>query len=246
MLQPHIKIEKADPFCILTGNPDRVPTIASHLKDSEEIARHRGLIAMRGYTPKLSVPVTILTSGMGSGSSGIILEETYRAGGRNLFRIGSTGSLQEKSDMGIGSIFIPFAAIQDEGTSIRLLPPEVPAVAHPVLFNALSRSAEELAIPYHSGLVWSTDIYYPNDRQTFKKWIKYGATCVEMESSMMFRFCASKNYEVRAATILTSDGNLNESDSIYTGDTGESLKKFDQGVARTIKISINAIENLVK
>ena len=122
MLQPHIKVDTVDPFCILSGNPDRVPVIGSYLKDCQEVARHRGLICMKGYTPKQSIPVTILTTGMGTGSSGIILEEAFRAGAKNFIRVGSTGALQNGENMGIGSIFIPFGAIQDDGTSNKIIP----------------------------------------------------------------------------------------------------------------------------
>lgn len=244
MLQPHIKLEKVDSNCIVSGNPDRVPIIGSYLKDAEKVAEYRGLVAMKGYTPIKEIPVTILTTGMGSGSSGIVIEEAFRAGARNYFRVGSTGSMLNHDDMGIGTIFIPFGAIQDEGTSELIVPPEVPAIAHPDLYQALSTSSKEMGIPYHSGLVWTTDIYYQNDLEYFKKWIKYGATCVEMESSMLYRFCANKGYEAKGATILTSDGNLHENKSIYVGDTEKNQELFDQGVENTIKITIAAIEKL--
>lgn len=244
MLQPHIKLETVDAICIVSGNPDRVPIIGSYLKDCEKVAEYRGLVAMKGVTPEKQVPVTILTTGMGTGSSGIVLEEAFKAGARNFFRVGSTGSLLNHDDMGIGSIFIPFGAIQDEGTSSKIVPPEVPAVAHPQLYQALSSSSEELGIKYHSGLVWTTDIYYQNDPNYYKKWARYGATCVEMESSMMYKFCANKGYEAKAATILTSDGNLNEDKSIYVGDTQTNQELFNQGVENTIKITMKAIEKI--
>ncbi|MHA1912020.1 MAG: phosphorylase family protein [Candidatus Kariarchaeaceae archaeon] len=244
MLQPHIKVDAVDPFCIMSGNPDRVPVIGSHLKDCQEVARHRGLICMKGYTPKKSIPVTILTTGMGTGSSGIILEEAFRAGAKNIIRVGSTGALQNEDDMGIGSIYIPFGALQDEGTSNKIIPREVPAVAHPELFQPLCLSAETLQIPYHTGLVWTTDIYYQPDETIFKKWAAFGAICVDMESSMMMRFCASKGFSIKSATILTADGNLNKIDSIYSEDIDENKKKFELGVENTIQITISAIERL--
>ena len=67
---------------------------------------------------------------------------------------------------------------------------------------------------------------------------------MEMESSMMYRFCASKGFEVRAATILTSDGNLNDKETIYAGNLEENTRLFAQGVDNTIKITISAIESM--
>ena len=65
-----------------------------------------------------------------------------------------------------------------------------------------------------------------------------------MESSMLYRFCANKGYEAKGATILTADGNLNETKSIYVGDTKSNQELFDKGVENTIKIAIAAIDSL--
>ena len=50
-LQPHIKLKDVDKICLIAGNPDRIPVIASYLKKSEKVAEHRGLIAYKGVTP---------------------------------------------------------------------------------------------------------------------------------------------------------------------------------------------------
>jgi len=33
-LQPHIKLEEVDEICLISGNPDRVPVIASYLENA--------------------------------------------------------------------------------------------------------------------------------------------------------------------------------------------------------------------
>lgn len=240
-IQFHIKLKEVDEICLLSGNPDRVPKIAAYLKGGRKVAEYRGLVAYKGVTPDHQVPVTVLTTGMGSGSSGIILEEAYQAGARTFIRIGSTGSLQPED--GIGSIFIPHAAIRDEGTTIRQAPLELPATATPKLFQSLCNSAKKLNIDYKSGLVWTTDIYYQADKNYYKKWAKLGATCVEMESSTMFIFAALK-HNVKAATVLTSDGDLDGTSSIYSGNIEENLKKFQDKVDKTIKIVIETIDKV--
>ncbi len=241
-LQPHIKLREVDNVCFLAGNPDRIPLIASFLKDTKKVAEHRGLIAYKGVTPQTSSPVTVLTTGMGCPSTAIVIEEAYKAGGRVFIRIGSTGSLLPGKDHNIGSIYIPIAAIRDDGASLKLAPPQVPAVASPDIFQALCQAAKELEIEYHNGLVWTSDIYYNEDPKTFQKWVKFGATCVEMESSLLFTVGLMKG--LKMGTILTSDGNLNESDSIYVGSVEENSKKFENGVVNTIKCAISAVELL--
>ncbi|MHA2362412.1 MAG: nucleoside phosphorylase [Candidatus Hodarchaeales archaeon] len=242
--QPHIRLTEVDKICLISGNPDRVPIIASFLIDATKIADHRGLVAYRGKTPKNEIPVTVLTTGMGCPSQAIVLEEAYRVGGRIFIRIGSTGSLQPGEDMGIGTIFIPHGAIRDEGTSPKFAPLEYPAVASPKIHYKLCQSAEKLGIPYKTGIVWSSDIYYAPNTDLYKKWAKLRAVCIEMESSTLFIFGSSKDDKIMTGTILTSDGNLEEGTNIYSGNVEENKKIFQEGVKKTIECVIEAIETI--
>ncbi len=239
--QPHIKLESVDRFCLISGNPDRVSIIASYLEESQLAAEHRGLVSYKGVTPKNHVPVTVLTTGMGCPSTAIVLEEAYRAGGRFFLRIGSCGALQAGEEMGIGTIFIPQAAVRDEGTSSQLAPIEFPAVASPEVHRTLCDSAKKKNIPYNLGIVWSTDIYYSPDPNQYLKWAQYGAVCVEMESSTLFIFGSLK--EVFTGTILTSDGNLEEKTNIYSGNVEENYSQFQEGVKKSIECAIEAIDS---
>ncbi len=242
--QPHIKLESVDKFCLISGNPDRVSIIASYLEESQLAAEHRGLVSYKGVTSKNKVPVTVLTTGMGCPSTAIVLEEAYRAGGRIFIRIGSCGALQAGKEMGIGAIFIPQAAVRNEGTSPQLAPIEFPAAASPVIHRALCDSAKELKIPFNMGIVWSSDIYYSPDPNQYQKWAKCGAVCVEMESSTLFIFGSIKG--VFTGTILTSDGNLEEKINIYSGNVEENLSQFQEGVKKSIECAIEAIDSLKK
>lgn len=240
-LQPHIKLESVDKVCMISGNPDRVPIIASYLKDSHEAATHRGLVSYKGFTPKNAVPVTVLTTGMGCPSTAIVLEEAYRAGGRIIIRIGSCGSLQPGREMGIGAIFIPHAAVRNEGTSPQFAPLEFPAAAHPEIHRTLCDAAKTQKISYNTGIVWSTDVYYSPDEAQFRKWAKLGAVCVEMESSLLFIFGSIKE-DALTGTILASDGNLVEKTNIYTGDVKKNYEIFQEGVKNTIECAITAVD----
>ncbi|UCE12558.1 MAG: nucleoside phosphorylase [Candidatus Heimdallarchaeota archaeon] len=240
-LQPHIKLKSVDKVCLISGNPDRVPIIASYLKDPREAASHRGLVSYKGFTPKKGIPVTVLTTGMGCPSTAIVLEEAYRAGGRIIIRIGSCGSLQPGREMGIGAIFVPHAAVRDEGTSPQFASIEFPAAAHPEIHRVLCDAAKSQAIPYNTGVVWSTDVYYSPDVSQFRKWAEYGAVCVEMESSLVFIFGSVKG-DVLTGAILTSDGNLVEKTNIYTGDIEKNYDIFQEGVKKAIECAINAVD----
>lgn len=241
-IQPHIKLKEVDKICLISGNPDRVPTIAKYLNDSYKVAEYRGLVAYKGITPKKEIPVTVLTTGMGCPSTAIVLEEAFRAGGRVFIRIGSTGSLLTGKDMGISTIFIPYAAIRNEGTSSQLAPLEVPAVAAPRIDQALCVAANSFRVSYKTGMVWTTDIYYSDEPKHYTKYTPYGAVCVEMESSTLFVFGSYKKIET--GTILASDGNIEDNVNIYSGDVEKNRKIFELGVKNTVECAIGAIEAL--
>ncbi|MFV2015108.1 MAG: hypothetical protein ACC656_06760 [Candidatus Heimdallarchaeota archaeon] len=238
-LQPHIKLKEVDEICLLSGNPDRVPKIAESLIKSKKVAHYRGLVAYKGLTPNKSIPVTILTTGMGVPSNAIVVEEAYKAGGRIFIRIGSCGSLLNKYPL--GTIFIPHGAIRNEYTSNQLVPQEIPAIANPKLYQLLKKSASFFNIDIPFGFVWTTDIYYSEDEKRVDKWIKYGANCVEMESSFLFSLQALKP-DIQVATILTADGDLEKNQSIYTGDIQKRIEKFQKSIKKSIEIVIHTIE----
>ena len=243
VVQPHIKLESVSEFCLLSGNPDRIRIMAQKLKEPEELSTHRGLVSYRGLTPNREVPVTLLTTGMGAPSTAIVVEETYRAGGKIMIRIGSCGSLQVGPQYGIGSIYVPASAIREEGTSKKLVPLEYPATATPRVFQALCQASALHGISPITSPVWTSDIYYFQDPEYFKKYVALGAACVEMESALLFSYPAIK-HDLQVGSILTSDGNLNQIGSIYQGDVDKNLSDFNTSVSKTIDIAISAIEQL--
>lgn len=243
VVQPHIKLESVSEFCILSGNPDRIRIIAEKLKESEELSSYRGLVSYRGLTPNKDIPVTLLTTGMGAPSTAIVVEEAYRAGGRVMIRIGSCGSLQLGPQYGIGSIYVPASAIRDEGASKKLVPHEYPATATPRVFQALCEVSSKHGITPITDPVWTSDIYYFQDNEHFKKYAALGAACVEMESALLFSYPALK-HDLQVGSILTSDGNLNQVGSIYQGEVDKNLQNFQLGVSKAIDIAISAIEQL--
>lgn len=79
MLQPHIKVETDDKVCLIRGNPDCVPIIASFLTNPNKVTDHRGLVSYKGTIPNNNIPVTVVTTGMGCPITTIVLEECYNA-----------------------------------------------------------------------------------------------------------------------------------------------------------------------
>ena len=61
-------------------------------------------------------------------------------------------------------------------------------------------------IPIKAGGVLSSDEFYADDFESYKKWADYGVLCVEMETSGLYTVAAKHN--VNALSILTISDSL--------------------------------------
>ena len=78
--QPHLQVEPGDvnSVALLPGDPDRVERIASRCADTVEVAENREYRVVNGTYE--GVPVTICSTGIGSPSAAIAVEELANAG----------------------------------------------------------------------------------------------------------------------------------------------------------------------
>lgn len=103
---------------IVHGDPDRVPVHASLLEGPDLILRKRGFITYIGRYN--GVPITITTTGIGSGSASIALEELAFLSIRYVVRVGTCGSYRD--EIKPGDIVIPEDVLMD-GPPLRYLAP---------------------------------------------------------------------------------------------------------------------------
>lgn len=239
-IQPHLHLSEVHEVCILCGNPDRVEKFSMHLREAEQVAKNRGLVAINGITPDNGIPVSVLTTGMGCPSAAIVLEEAYRAGAQYFIRVGSTGALQP--GINVGDVLIPYAAIRDERTSLNFAPIAFPAVSSSIVFYALETAAVDLNVPVRTGIVWTTDVFYATDPEEYRRWAHYGAICVEMELSTVFVFGSVRG--VQTGGIVVVDGNLAEGTMKDAGELGDIGEAFSEGEKLAIRVAIKAIDKL--
>lgn len=75
--------------CLLVGSPERAEMIAKTMfRLWCKVGDHRGLKSFTGERD--GVPVSVVTTGMGSASTAIVLPEAVRSGGRRFIRVGSS------------------------------------------------------------------------------------------------------------------------------------------------------------
>lgn len=196
--QYHIGIgpdDTADPV-LLPGDPERVPKIAEAWDDTEETGHHREFRTVTGRYE--GEPVTVTSTGIGSPSAAIAVEEHARIGTGTFVRVGSCGAIQP--GMEIGDLVITTGAVRQEGTSSEYVRDDYPATAHPEVVTALVTACEELGYDYHCGVTCSTDSFYAGQgRPGFGGFEAAGADELVDE----LQAAGVLNFEMEASAILT-------------------------------------------
>ncbi len=199
--QYHIELRSGDidgPV-LLPGDPDRVGIVAEFLDDTEELAEHREYRTVAGECA--DEPVAVTSTGIGSPSAAIAVEELARIGVETFIRVGSCGAIQEH--VGIGELVITTGAVRQEGTSDEYVRPDYPATAHDEVVTALVTAAERLGHEYHLGVTCSTDSFYAGQsRPGFDGFRAAGAE----DRIGALREAGVLNFEMEASAILTLAG----------------------------------------
>ena len=199
--QPHILATKQDVSerVIVCGDPRRVDRIAECLTNITLIADNREFRLINGYYNGLLI--TVCSTGIGSPSAIIALEELKQCGAKKIIRVGSAGALQ--SNIALGDVIIAEAAVRDEGGSQSYVSSSFPAYANFTLVSHLNKYCNKLSHPYHQGIVRSHDSFYIDDEEEIcLYWSKRGVLGADMETSALLTLGRLRGVEV--ASILTN------------------------------------------
>ncbi|WP_255149655.1 nucleoside phosphorylase [Halorarius halobius] len=181
---------------LLPGDPERVPKIAAFWDDSEERGHHREYRTATGTYD--GAPVTVTSTGIGSPSAAIAVEEHANIGTETFMRVGSCGAIQPGMD--VGDLVITTGAVRQEGTSDEYVREDYPATADSEVVTALVTACEELGYDYHTGVTCSTDSFYAGQgRPGHGGFEAQGAEALvdELQNAGVL------NFEMEAAAILT-------------------------------------------
>ncbi len=181
---------------LLPGNPDRVDRITALWDEAEEVARNREYRTATGTHE--GTPISVTSTGIGSPSAAIAVEELARLGVDTLLRVGSCGAIQP--EMAVGDLVITTGAVRQEGTSDEYVREDYPAVAHDEVVAALVAAAERLEYDYHTGITMTADSFYAGQgRPGFEGFEAAGSR------DLVENLTAAnvKNIEMEAASILT-------------------------------------------
>jgi uridine phosphorylase len=197
-VQYHLGIGRDDTAgpVLLPGDPERVPKIAEGWDDAEETGFHREYRTVTGRYD--GEPVTVTSTGIGSPSAAIAVEEHARLGSGTFLRVGSCGAIQP--GMEIGDLVITTGAVRQEGTSSEYVRDDYPASADPEVVMALVTACEELGYKYHCGVTCSTDSFYAGQGRPGFGGFEAGDAAELVDE---LREAGVLNFEMEASTILT-------------------------------------------
>ena len=214
----HIEAKKGEiaETILLPGDPLRAKWIAeTFLENPVCFNRVRNMF---GYTGTYKGnKISVMGTGMGVPSISIYAHELITEYGvKNLIRVGSAGSYQEH--VKIRDIVIAMAASSNSGLNeLRFGGADYAPTANFELFEKAVNVARAKNIPIKAGNIFTSDEFYADDFESYKKWSKFGLLCVEMETAGLYTVAAK--HKVNALTILTI------SDSLVTSERTTSEER---------------------
>ena len=226
----HIGAEQGQiaPTVLLPGDPLRAKYIAETML--EDVFCYNEVRGMLGYTGRYGdKSVSVQGTGMGIPTLSIYVHELvteYHV--KTLIRVGTCGAFQPH--LTVGDIVLPMTASTD--SHINRLRFEgmdyAPAASFHLLLKAYE-TAKERGARVHVGGIFSSDTFYGDDPESWRKWAAYGALAAEMETSGLYTLAAK--FKVHALSVLTV------SDSLVTGEFSTAEQR-EEGFPQMAEIAL--------
>ena len=244
--QFHIACAQGDigRYCILPGDPGRVPAIAALFDDAKQIAYNREFNVWTGTL--LGEKVTACSTGIGGPSASIAMEELHKCGADTFIRTGTCGGI----DLNVqsGDVVVATGAIRYEHTSREYAPIEFPAVADFQVTNALVEATKKLGFPLHTGIVQCKDSFYGQHdpaaspvyyelQQKWESWKRLGVKASEMESAALFVVAAALGCRCGSCfhVVWNQEREAAGLDQRMSEDTSASVRVAVEGLKRLIE-----------
>ena len=190
---------------LLPGDPKRAKWIAeNYLENPFCYTDIRGMLGFTGtYKGK---KVSIQGTGMGIPSISIYITELMKDYGvKNLIRVGSAGSYQK--DVKVRDVIIAMSTSTDSNINNRRFNgANFSPTVNFELFRIALKVAEEKNIKIKAGNILTSDEFYNDNSDYYKKWADFGVLAVEMETAGLYTLAAK--YKAKALSILTISDSL--------------------------------------
>ena len=194
---------------LLPGDPLRAKYIAETYL--EEVACYNDVRGMLGFTGTYQGKrVSVQGTGMGIPTTSIYVNELINEYGvKNLIRVGTCGAMQKHVQ--VRDVILAQASCTDSSMNRHVFNgyDYSPIASFPLLLAAYERGISK-GLKLHVGNIFSSDMFYRDDKSVVQKLMDYGVLGIEMETTALYTLAAK--YSVNALTILTV------SDHLLTGE----------------------------
>lgn len=224
---------------LVVGDPGRAEDAAALLSNARQVGANREYATFTGHAGERRI--TIASHGVGAAGAGVCFEELIRAGARLLVRAGTCGALRD--DIEDGDLVIASGAVREEGLTPRLTPLSYPALANHRVVAALEEAALAELSRFHTGVVLTTDLFYPSEAlaQSWTVWQKSHVLAVEMEAAALF--IVAGLHGIPAGGVFTVDGNPTRS--------AQDMSEYDpyrpvvaKGKKKMLRIALKVLERM--
>lgn len=244
--QFHIACAQGDigRYCILPGDPGRVPAIAALFDDAKQIAYNREFNVWTGTL--LGEKVTACSTGIGGPSASIAMEELHKCGADTFIRTGTCGGI----DLNVqsGDVVVATGAIRYEHTSREYAPIEFPAVPHYEVLSALVDTVKLSGHRWHAGVVQCKDSFYGQHsphrmpvsyelEAKWEAWKRLGVLASEMESAALFTAAAALG--VRCGSAFHVIWNQER-------EKAGLDQKESEDVSLSVRVAVDAMKELIR
>lgn len=206
-MTPHINagINDFAKTVLMPGDPLRAKFIAENfLEDAKLVTDVRNMLGYTGYYKGRRI--SVMGSGMGMPSMGIYSYElinVYKV--ENLIRIGSCGAYDENLNL-FDIVLAEGACTNSSYINSFEINGTYSAIASFDLLNKAYEKSKKLNLNTKVGNVLSSDVFYQENKEGWKKWQDLNVLAVEMETYAMYLNAAK--YNAKALSILTVSDSL--------------------------------------
>jgi purine-nucleoside phosphorylase len=202
MVTPHMNAKMGDfsDIVIMPGDPIRAQYIAdNYLKNVIKVNDIRSMFGFTGiYKNRI---ISIMSHGIGIPSCSIYVKELITEYGvKKIIRVGTCGAVIE--DIELRDIVVAMGACTDSKVNrLNFQGNDFSAIASFSMLMNTVRAAKRLDLKVNVGNLFTTDLFYSDNKSVLDIIEKYGILGIEMETAGLYALAA--RYNIQAISICT-------------------------------------------
>lgn len=210
---------------LMPGDPLRAKYIAeTYLTDVVCYNRVRGMNGYTGYYK--GKKISVQGSGMGIPSMGIYAYELYHEYDVDtIIRVGTAGAVHR--DVQVGDLILAMGCCTNSNFPAQYhLPGTFAPMADFELLKAAAAQAQNSGIPFRVGNVFSSDVFYEDEKGEKGQWEKMGVLVQEMETLSLY--CTAARAGKRALGMLTVGSSIHHNKALSNEEREKNLDSMIQ------------------